>query len=473
MTCGVTVLTCDADQRLAILNVRHAYHVAQTKFQICPAQVKNCSYVPEVCCRAAADPPSSADCLEPYDQTTLLDVHRRCSGIASTSGGNVTCDVQLPPLPQVSSGACSNLSGFQNASSYSIVDYACINDSDVSSFCSASGKNGNLLYTMWTPQNVTVPGEVNHESCKCRVTSSRTPATDVFVRIMDLRLPSPGDRENCSYITVADAYKTYFRSSCSNSTMLFDPAFRQNDRITARTPFDVTLLLNAQHVPDMVWLGFSGDLKVDESSDMSEESNAKDGVNAAAVIGGSGAALAVVVLAGFACVYFCGKRVESIHGIPSHLNCEPNRMTASSLNFTSRRKETAARKREQSWWEKIREEDRIAELSQLGPATAVVIDDRRNMGYGKHRPTRDRYKTSDFNPPIYVIPGNAAPRANIIEITDNDVEEGSGEVVGSAGDRHRSDLEGDVSETDEAVVTVHSVGADGEGVVSYTPSHAD
>lgn len=437
-TCGSTQLSCDINERLAILNARHVHHANITQYDMCDhVEVLNCSQVQESCCLLSnvSDLPS-ADCgLESYEQTTLLDVHRNCSGAAGdlTLGENFTCSVQLPPLPQVSSGLCAKTGKHQSASSYSYVDYACITDSDISTLCGASEKTGSLLYVLWTPADAqTLENDWTNATCTCRVTS---PTAEVFVRTLDVRLPAkPGVEGACSSVSVTDTRTTHFKTPCgaNSSVFLFDPGFQQNARIHAVTPFDLTLSLNVKHVPEMVWLGFqrlstnSGDLKLTcykaneeivalgsnangfPSGTAEEDYGNDNDPNVGAIVGGSVGGAVVIVILGFICLYFYTKRRAK--------NAEQTTTTSTAS--------TKSKKRE-SWWEKTREQDRIAQLSQLGPASAVIIDDRRNMGYGKHRPTRQRYRytTTEENPPIFVVPGSAVvqnPGVQIVELDDDD-----------------------------------------------------
>ena len=71
------------------------------------------------------------------------------------------------------------------------------------------------------------------------------------------------------------------------------------------------------------------------------------------------------------------------------------------------RKRAPSQTESTTWWEKTREEDHIAEMSQLGPSSRVIIDTGRHMGYGKHPPTRRRFPTSDNNLPVSIVPGSA------------------------------------------------------------------
>jgi hypothetical protein len=66
-------------------------------------------------------------------------------------------------------------------------------------------------------------------------------------------------------------------------------------------------------------------------------------------------------------------------------------------------------RRPTSWWEQTREEDCLARLSQLGPMSGVVIDTGRHMRYGKRPVVNRAYRTSETNPPIFIVPGSAVP----------------------------------------------------------------
>ena len=120
--CGNAQLTCDPGQRLAILKVSHAHHLNISNFSHCPSTVQNCSTVQDVCCKKLA-----IDCVEDYPAEVLLEAHENCSAKIPRFPGNVTCDLELPPFPVQSKGRCSTLPAFQTMSSYSTVDYACVN----------------------------------------------------------------------------------------------------------------------------------------------------------------------------------------------------------------------------------------------------------------------------------------------------------------------------------------------------------
>lgn len=98
-----------------------------------------------------------------------------------------------------------------------------------------------------------------------------------------------------------------------------------------------------------------------------------------------------------------------------------------------------------SWWDKTREEDRIAELSQLGLASKAIVDTGRRMGYGKHPPTRRNFRTADDNPPIFIVPGSAVSQvtseAQIVNDSDASSLNLHGELTGTpeasaTGDEH-------------------------------------
>ena len=97
------------------------------------------------------------------------------------------------------------------------------------------------------------------------------------------------------------------------------------------------------------------------------------------------------------------------------------------------RKQASKGQTTQSWWDKTREQDRIAELSQLGPASKVIVDTGRHMGYGKQPTTSRRFQTADDNPPIFFVPGSAVSQ-NTTEAeiaTDPDVLNFHGEPLGT------------------------------------------
>ena len=88
-----------------------------------------------------------------------------------------------------------------------------------------------------------------------------------------------------------------------------------------------------------------------------------------------------------------------------------------------------------SWWDKTREEDRIAELSQLGMASKVIVDTGRHMGYGKHPPTRRKHRTADDNPPIFIVPGSAVSQITTEAeiVNDSDASNLHGQQLGTPG----------------------------------------
>ncbi|XP_076440062.1 uncharacterized protein LOC143279787 [Babylonia areolata] len=400
LDCGRARLTCDAGQRLAVLHVSRGYHLNVTShFDQCPSSVQNCSAIPENCCRPDLKAPLV--CREDYSSVVVAEASSNCSAQVSGSAGrddtgdNVTCVLDLPADPQLSKGKCSQLSAYHSRSSYSLVDYACIEESDVVPFCEASQRRGNLLYTFWTPSDThRYLNDVNVTSCQCSVTAD----AGVFVRALDVRIPASDDAGRCSYVTITDSVTTRLNTTClSETTILFGETSQQTQ---SRPPVDVILSLDRERAPAVVWIGFQGleshDLTLtcfNAGENVSRESpqtqkpistSDSSSVSIPAVIGGTVAGLVLLVVISFICFYFVSKR----------------------------RKQSFKRRKPPTWWERTREEDRIAEMSQFGPASAVNVDRGRYMAYGANPPTRRCFPTSDTNPPIYIVPGSAVPPNN-------------------------------------------------------------
>ncbi|XP_070195277.1 uncharacterized protein [Littorina saxatilis] len=402
--CGHAQLTCNADQRLAILRVSHGHHLNLSNFDQCPSSVENCSAVADVCCRPPIE--TSLRCLEDYplESEVLMEAHQNCSASLSRSSDYVTCDLELPPSPQQAKGRCSNVTiqeniiVFQNLSSYSTVDYACVNESDVVQLCTASKKSGNLLYTLWdSGQALPDASDANMTTCQCSVTSAS--ASQVFIRALDVRIPQTDVSQGCSYVTVTDSGRTWLNTSCLTDTSIYFHTSSQTTRVT--TPIDVIMSLNTKHLPDIVWLGFTSlreneltltcyeagaiirPLEKPSTQPSNADGNGDSSFPVAATVGASVAVIVILVIGGFVCFHFFNKR-KSSSGV--------------------------TKPKGQSWWERTREQDRIAELSQLGLASKVIIDSGRHMQYGKHPTYRRHYPTGDNNPPIYFVPGSAFGR---------------------------------------------------------------
>ena len=128
--------------------------------------------------------------------------------------------------------------------------------------CVASHRQGNLLYALWTlGQSFVNSSDVNVTSCRCRVTSASVSPVKVFVRALDVRLSKSKEADECSYVTVTDSVTTRLNTTCSNGTTILFDTTSQGSVLTSdvATPIDITLTMHLNNMPDIVWIGFTGE----------------------------------------------------------------------------------------------------------------------------------------------------------------------------------------------------------------------
>ena len=130
--------------------------------------------------------------------------------------------------------------------------------------CVASQRQGNLLYALWTlGQSPFNTSDVNVTSCRCRVASASASPVTVFVRALDVRISKSDVAEECSFVTVTDSVGTRLNTTCSSdTTILFGTTSEGNGLTHSATPIDVILSMHVENMPDIVWIGFTGELSL-------------------------------------------------------------------------------------------------------------------------------------------------------------------------------------------------------------------
>jgi hypothetical protein len=141
-------------------------------------------------------------------------------------------------------------------------NYACsLPESDIAPLCQLSQRIGNLLYVFWSPAMSSL-STTGVTSCQCSVTTASSSPVSIFVRAVDVRIPK-GDVTNnmCSYVSVTGKSRTVLNTSCSTSdtVLVFKSSTTQQNSMTEPAPIEVTLSVDPNFLPDIIWIGFTGE----------------------------------------------------------------------------------------------------------------------------------------------------------------------------------------------------------------------
>ncbi|XP_046333706.2 uncharacterized protein LOC124116420 [Haliotis rufescens] len=237
--CSNLLMQCPPAHKIAIREALYGVHAVSSP---CPYSFSCEDAWKDVCCDMAA----GRDCLFPYPLDHLETFHRDCSG-------NIQCTIKTDQKPEASP-ACSPVE-HRNVSSYSLIDYVCVNDTFTADMCSPLSVSirGRTLFAMFDARREVPPppGSV----CACAATpTSWSGKGRVSAFVVDMRLNKPSSTWCSDSELLMEAQPKIHEITCLAS---HDPYFPYPFvSILNSTNGAISRLVINEIPPEFVWIGF-------------------------------------------------------------------------------------------------------------------------------------------------------------------------------------------------------------------------
>ncbi|XP_046550692.1 cell wall protein DAN4-like isoform X2 [Haliotis rubra] len=211
-------LTCSDTARVAIKKAVYGHKT----WVNCTTGVISCS---DTCCSYLRN----SDCFHTFIADDISDIYRNCS--------SHFCDFRTPRLVE----PCS---GFQAVSSYSVVEYECVEESSTIPMCGAA------TYTVGTSVSVlydpTQQYMVATDVCYCTV--SQPNRNRVTIEGIDVRMTGPAGQ--CGVLGIYNSSSTFTQQTCNSLSPW--------PSLTLAQTSDYYFFLTLTNLAEFVWIRFKG-----------------------------------------------------------------------------------------------------------------------------------------------------------------------------------------------------------------------
>ncbi|XP_041354330.1 uncharacterized protein LOC121372130 isoform X2 [Gigantopelta aegis] len=244
--CSVLQLHCPRFHRIAIREALYGVHSLNSA---CPVNMDCSDAKRDICCEMVG----GMDCLFPYPLDHLNSFHTNCSG-------KVMCSVEMDHK-QAASSACST-ADHRNVSSYSLVDYVCVNATFTAEICSETEISviGRTLFAIYNPHDYSSP--LTDTSCTCTARSHqwRTATNYISSFAVDLRLTAESGCSDTELFMASGGESQDVTCETSKGDSWFLYPFVS---ILNSTGDSMARLTIGKNNPDFVWIGFEGSFDED------------------------------------------------------------------------------------------------------------------------------------------------------------------------------------------------------------------
>ncbi|ESP03129.1 hypothetical protein LOTGIDRAFT_171732 [Lottia gigantea] len=243
--CAKVSLTCPPEHGIAI---REALFGVHPNGPTCPATT-NCDRIQsDICCEKTP----STDCILPYPVERLEPLHKGCSG-------KEKCEVDIVGNQDLAKVCNTGSSTPQPNTTYTILDYVCINDTFTADFCSEQTitVSGRTVFAVFDAKSAQTRS--SSRVCTCVAHSTTWPIENpISVFVVDIRLNQLESTQCSDSMVSISAGKTIKDINCKS---VHDPGFPYPFvSVLNSTTVALAQLVLHDETPEYVWLGFEASL---------------------------------------------------------------------------------------------------------------------------------------------------------------------------------------------------------------------